>query len=53
MLHEELAAFEVRVPGPSRRPPCQHETDRSNWRPRTDSNPQKQRSVLDWYLEVG
>jgi hypothetical protein len=23
------------------------------WRPRTDSNPQQQRSVLDWYLEVG
>ena len=23
------------------------------WRPRTDSNPQYQRSVLDWYLEVG
>jgi hypothetical protein len=22
-------------------------------RPRTDSNPQQQRSVLDWYLEVG
>ena len=23
------------------------------WRPRTDSNRQQQRSVLDWYLEVG
>ncbi len=23
------------------------------WRPRTDSDPQEQRSVLDWYLEVG
>jgi hypothetical protein len=23
------------------------------WRPRTDSDPQYQRSVLDWYLEVG
>ena len=23
------------------------------WRPRTDSNPQYQRSVLDWYLGVG
>ena len=23
------------------------------WRPRTDSNPQQQRSVLDYYLEVG
>ena len=23
------------------------------WRPRTDSGPQYQRSVLDWYLEVG
>jgi hypothetical protein len=25
----------------------------SPWCPRTDSNPQYQRSVLDWYLEVG
>ncbi len=25
----------------------------SPWRPRTDSGPQQQRSVLDWYLEVG
>ena len=25
----------------------------SPWRPRTDSNPQQQRSVLDRYLEVG
>jgi hypothetical protein len=23
------------------------------WRPRTDSNTHQQRSVLDWYLEVG
>ena len=23
------------------------------WPPGTDSNPQQQRSVLDWYLEVG
>jgi hypothetical protein len=23
------------------------------WRPRTDPGPQQQRSVLDWYLEVG
>ena len=23
------------------------------WRPRTDSSPQQQRSVLDYYLEVG
>jgi hypothetical protein len=23
------------------------------WRLRTDSGPQQQRSVLDWYLEVG
>ena len=32
------------------------ETDRENAlfeRPRTDSNPHQQRSVLDWYLEVG
>jgi hypothetical protein len=25
----------------------------SPWRPRTDSNPQQQRSVLDYYIEVG
>lgn len=24
-----------------------------SWRPRTDSSPQYQRDVLDWYLKVG
>jgi hypothetical protein len=28
-------------------------TGKVTWRPRTDSGTQQQRSVLDWYLEVG
>ena len=28
------------------------DVDPVQWRPRTDSNPQQQHSVLDYYLEV-
>ena len=40
------------APNPSARP-FVAAAETCFWRPRTDSGPQYQRSVLDWYLEVG